>query len=71
MPPAQRASMQAQMAGYVDLTFARVIWVLTKSQRAGEAQEVARRGKALLGAGIATPLIDAALLGGSPSASVN
>lgn len=59
----QRALVQGQAGRYVDLTVARVIWVLLKSEQDAAAQDVARRGRALLKAAGPTPLIDAALRG--------
>ena len=59
----QRAQMQAQISRHVDLTLARVVWVLLKSEQPYAAKDVANRGKKMLEAAGATPLIDAALRG--------
>lgn len=61
--PEMRSQLQAQAMRHVDLTVARMIWVLMKSNRSEVAQDVARRGRALFQAGAAMPLIDAALRG--------
>jgi len=58
-----RAQLEAQTNRYLDLTLARVVWVLLKSDQASQAQDVARKGRELMGQGKPTPLIDAALRG--------
>lgn len=67
----QRNQVVGQMSRHLDLTLARVIWVLKKSDRAEQAHEVAQRGRALLGPATATPLIDTALRGEALPASLS
>ncbi len=71
LPPDARETLQTQANRHIDLTVARVIWVLNNSNRADVAPDVARRGREMLKTGTPTPLIDAALGGGplAPKAS--
>lgn len=64
-----RAMLVKQMGGYLDLTLARVIWVLKASDRPQVADDVAKRGRALLGPAVPTPMIDTAVRGDALPAS--
>lgn len=66
LSPVQRAAVMTQVSQYMDLTLARLVWVLVKSQRQPEAEDVAQRGKKMLGDTTATPLLDRALRGERP-----
>lgn len=67
----QRAQMQAQISRFVDLTLARVVWVLVQQKHPEAAQDLARRGNTLLEGADKAPLIAAALRGDALPATLN
>jgi hypothetical protein len=67
----QKAALEAQATRHIDLTVARIVWVLMKAGRPDVAQDVARRGRDILQHGGNTPLIDAALRGDALPAAIS
>lgn len=63
LDPDTKAMLQGQANRHIDLTVARIVWVLLQSSLPERANDVATRGKALLGSNIPTPQTDAALRG--------
>jgi hypothetical protein len=63
LSPEEKAMVESQRDRFIDLTVARVVWVLKSSSMPDQASAAASRGKDLLKSSRGTPLIDAALKG--------